>query len=257
MNHIEFIGPPGAGKSTIHKAMLSDDRLFGGVTEDAIERAFLENSGLHHRLVYRAMPSKPKNVQALYRNRFLRYSFENGAFEEFVERYPKFIRILAIAMERTDHQPVKLFRLCKTTAEEYQLGISTVRDQEVLCLDEGFSERAASILWRTETRTFPLDEYFETVPTPRLLIHIDAPRDLCLKRQHERGRVHAVEDWTGDARRAQASLQDSCYTVSDYATSIDIPVVTVENTGTIKDAVSELKRKIREVDIASLREDKR
>lgn len=242
--HIEFIGPPGAGKSTIRRAMLSDERLFGGVDETAIERAFLGRSGLNHRLLYRAMPSK---LQSRYRDRFLRYRFETGAFEAFVERYPGFIRILATAMERVDHQPEKVFRLCKDAAERYQLGVSTVRTDEMLCLDEGFSERAASILWRTEDRTFPLDQYFEATPTPELLLHIDAPNDLCLARQRERGTVEAMEGWTTDVRDAQEGLQDSCRRVSDYARSISVPVVTVENTGTIEGTVSELEGKLREV----------
>jgi hypothetical protein len=240
VNHIEFIGPPGAGKSTIRAAMLSDKRLFGGSDEDALERAFFNQSGLKHRVFYRLLPP---TIRAFYREKFLRYRIECTTFDDFIDEFPDFVHVLSTVVGAVEHQKREIYRLCKHACERYQLGISTVYGNELLCLDESFCQRAVSVLWRSDTQ-FPLKEYFRTAPTPATLIHIDAPTETCLARQRERGAVTISEDWVTDLERAQDDFRDACFTVSDYATSTGVPVIHIENVESIGTTVSKIRNEI-------------
>lgn len=55
--HVEFIGPPGAGKSAIHRRLIEDSRYYGELYEDAVERLLVAESGRRYRLAYRLLPS--------------------------------------------------------------------------------------------------------------------------------------------------------------------------------------------------------
>lgn len=241
MTHIDFLGPPGAGKSTIFSKLISSNTFYGGAKDDAVRRMFLQKAELKYRVPYRVTPSI---IRSFFEDEFIQYRFGHIALEEFIRDHPNFMRTLSATMDSVSYEPERVFSLCRRSAERYQLGKSTVNKRETLCLDESFAQRAFTILWREPDKSFSLDTYFNNVPTPEVVIHVDAPVDLCLERQRERGRVEVAKDWgTGDPKTVQGNARELCLSVANHLSN-DTSVVTIENTETVEKAVNKIKMKI-------------
>ncbi len=241
MSHIEFFGPPGAGKSTIYTQLIKSDQFFGGITDDAGMRLLFKKYDAKYNIPYMILPSKFKKFLD---DKCLQYRFGHSTLEDFVREFPKFINILSVAMGTVSYEPERVFVMCKRSAEQYQMGIETVRDRETLCLDESFAQRAYTILWRCSDTLFPLEQYFSSVPTPDLLIHVDAPSSVCLDRQRGRNDLVVAKEWeTDDLEQVLDKSRNICNKVRDYWAR-ETSVVTIENTGTVEASVEQVSSEI-------------
>lgn len=238
--HIEFIGPPGAGKSAIHAELTKDPGLFGGDTDEAIDSVFRERSGLKGRIAYQALPSPARSV---VESEFLAYRLRYRALSEFLEEHPDFPRLLSVAEASVAHDADRIRPLCGPIAEQYQLGATAAGDDEALCLDEGFAQRAVSVLWRRPDDSFSLEGYFDAVPIPDVLIHVEAPDEICLERQRRRRRVVAEEWGPDDPAELQRRHRECCVRVCDLLAT-RTTVITVENVGDIDDVVERVRQGI-------------
>jgi len=237
MAHVEFFGPPGAGKSTIFSRLVSSDGFYGGTKQDAVRRIYLENTGLKYRLPYWITPSV---IQRFFEDMFMQYRVGQSALEDFIRDYPDFIHILSVAMNSVSYEPEKIFSLCRRSAEQYQLGISTVSETETLCIDEGFIQRSFSILWRQPDELFSLDDYFNNIPIPNLVIYIDAPLETCIERQQRRKRITVNKDWTNkNNRQIQKKTQKLCSDIDEYLND-RTSIIKIENSGSIDKKVEKI-----------------
>ncbi|SEH17794.1 AAA domain-containing protein [Natronorubrum sediminis] len=240
--HVEFIGPPGAGKSAIHRRLIENPRYYGELYEDAVERLLVAESGRRYRLAYRLLPSL---VTSPLETLFVQTPVQRRMFAAFVAERPAFSNALYRARQAATHDPDQVVSLLQYAAERYQLGVSTVRPDETLCLDEGFMMGAVSVLWRSEgdqTR-FSIDEYLEDVPTPKTLVHVTAPTEVCLRRQRERDELVSETHDMGAVEAAQRRHEDACSRVLDAAAEREsITTVTVANTAALEDVVGEVER---------------
>lgn len=241
MSHIEFLGPPGAGKSTIFSQLTASKEFYGGVKGDAIHRMFLEKSRPIHQIVYRVMPQP---VREFLEHELLESQFKYGLLEEFVHEYPNFIDALSMIMNAVSYEQERVFSFYKRLVEQYQLGTATVDEKETLCLDEGFAQRALAALWRDPDRSISLKKYFDTVPMPELIVHVDAPPEICLNRQHERENLVVAKDWeVATPMTVQRNLQELCSDVSDYL-SEETSVMTLDNTGSVAESVKAIQQQM-------------
>jgi len=237
MSHIEIFGPPGAGKSTVFSRLITFDYIYGGVEDDAIRRLFMEKSSPKHKIIYKFLP--PAICDRL-EDEFFKYRFSYNTLENFINEHPRFISTISDAMDAVSYEPEEVFYSCRRSVERYQLGASTVSHDEILCLDESFAQRAFMILWRDPDESFKLYDYFKNVPTPALVVHVDAPTELCLERQRERERITVAKDWeSNDLKNVQRKTQKICSNICDHL-SEETSVVTIENTGTVEKTVEEI-----------------
>ncbi len=241
MNYIEFLGAPGVGKSTILSQLVDSDQFFGGVEDDAVKRTVIKKVGFKYRLLYNLTPSI---ITRFFEDALFEYRFGHSALEEFIRDYPDFIKTLSSIMDTAEYEPEKIFSFCKRSAERYQMSISTVEEDEILCLDESFAQRAVSILWRCSSTTFSLEEYFSAVPIPDLVVHVDAPTNVCLDRQHKRGRLTVAKDWNiSDIEQVQERLRRICLKIRKYLAG-KTSVIEVQNTDTVETTFDEISSKV-------------
>ena len=249
MRFIEFIGSLGVGKSTIHSKLISHENLWGGTEEDALKRNFFREETQKYQILFRVLP---RPLQSTIENKILKDRYSNAAFTEFVVENPDFLKLMERSLKRVSKEqpnteknknssvrPDKVVSWLKQTAESYQLSISMKKEDELLILDEGFCQRAHSLLWRYNTSPFSLREYFQIVPIPQILIHLDASAEICYSRQNER------KDITYKSHKLDI-IEESrqiCFEITDYLKSNhDTKVIYVENTGTIIESVEKIKR---------------
>lgn len=240
MSHVELVGPPGAGKTTVHSRLVEADEYFDGCVEDAVRRRILRNSRDRYKIPYRSMP---EHVRSFVERKFIEPGFRRTAFDRFVSEQPRFLDILSLVLRSTEHESKWLYSYYKEFAEAYQLGMMTARRDEHLCLDEGFAQCAIAALWRGMSGAFPLDTYLKAVPMPGLLIHVTAPVDVCLDRQRERNPedTWASVEWKRDGQHdVQREVHGACRLITDRF-SERTNVVTVENTGSIEETLSNVQ----------------
>lgn len=189
-NFIEFFGPPGSGKTTIFKKIIADKRFYGGYYEDGITRALESRDDFKYQLLLKAgklfLRTAPSRFHSYFKFPVLNIL---DYFPLFVVNHPEYLSLLAKVMKSGPYQKETLVKACVHSAARYQLGVSTVKSDEILTIDEGFLQRAHSIILRKGEfqNFFKFKEYFEVIPLPRAAIHVTAPPEVCLSRQRNRG----------------------------------------------------------------------
>jgi predicted kinase len=227
--YLEIIGPPGAGKSTLFRRLITEDELFGGAAEDAVERLFHAKASRTQRLVWYALPS---SVQQTLADELLYYRFANRGVAEFLDEHPRYATLVTYRPDTRGHNT----KMYWNAVERYAIGKQTVRENESLCLDESFLQRACSLAWRTVNNDVPLD-FIEFVPKPDVLIHVDAPTEVCLERQTRRDRETVNKCWIDEPRQAQEAFQAVCSSVATVADEMNIQLITIDNSSAVADAV--------------------
>ncbi len=238
MVQIEFLGPPGAGKSTIFSRLIHSDQYYGGLHEDAIKRIILERGSILQEFMYKLTPSF---TMSKIEKEFLSYRFRHSALRRFVRKNPDFIQALSQAMDSVAYEPHKIFTKCKRTAEQYQMGISTLNNNEYFCLDEGFAQRAFAIYLRKPDESFIPKEFFSSVPISDLVVHVDAPADVCVERQLCREKSAVEKEWEPTKKlKTQDLRRHYCHELASIL-SEKTSVLYIENTGSIESVLCQIK----------------
>jgi len=240
-SRVEFLGAPGVGKSTLFSELTTSAEFYGGVKNGGTERLFKKKANRKQQILNKITPPP---IRTFLQEEFIQHRLGHTALEEFIRDYPDFISTVSRAMNSVSYEPEKIFSFCKRSAERYQIGASTVYDSEVLCLDESFVQRALAILFRHPDNSFLLSDYFDNVPTPDLVVHVDAPTETCISRQKDREDVVVNKQWESESpRQVQERLREICLTIRKSLPDRTRAIV-IENDGPLSDVVKELGQKI-------------
>ncbi len=239
MTHVEFMGAPGVGKTSLWEQLITHDECYGGVGDGALRRVFLEGTRTRYRLCYHLLPS---SLQRTFENELLRYRYRQRSLDAYLNDHTEFVETMCLLAHSVEQDRSDITRWLLRDTARYELGRRTVTDGEVLCIDEGFMQRLFSIYWRDPD--MQLYRYIQSVTTPSLVIHVDAPPETALARQRSRGRVTADRSWEADEPRlVQRKIRRLCLDL-EATLSEETNVLHIDNIGETEPIVSEIRREI-------------
>lgn len=241
MSHIEFVGPAGAGKTTIHTTLLESDSRYYDVPDVVCRRMLLNGASPKYRWAYRVLPVP---AQSWIENMCLSHRCRRTAFTRFLESHTDAFHAIMAGVGAVPGDVSSFTKYAKRVIERYAMGTMTVREDERLCLDENFAMLGYSIETHLPSEEYSLETYFEHTPTPAVLIHIDAPSDICLERQRDRRHVNARPRREGETvLEAQERAREVAKRVADIQAD-RTSVISVTNTGGIDEAVNRIKTEL-------------
>lgn len=236
MKHIELVGPPGSGKSTIHAELVRRGHL--GISYGSITTAMIQELTNQKPL----LENVPYLLLKRYVNQVLEPKRRNIAFEQFISSNIDFLDVLHTAMDLSvPGEQETVFKSLKHAAERLQIGISATTDSMILCVDEGLVQKYMGTVWRCSDQKIPVQSYFQAIPIPDLLIHVAAPVELCIDRQSDRERITASKSyWTkNDIQQDQEELHSICMSIRDYMDS-KTDVISVETTKELSKVICDI-----------------
>ena len=255
MFHIEFVGVPGAGKTTLKNGMIKRLRLKGQTCLD-VEDALLSSlkksrDDIITHFVFRILPDNvgAKFLNSLFirsrcrfvaQNRFLSYK---GTSLEVILKSEPFRLMSAEARE------LALSRFLRT-AIEYQTIKEHIEEAAVVPFDEGFFQRGTSLFISPSPHRQALGAesvfpYFNAVPWPDLLILVEADHGECLNRIEARGQPGRLKQTKcSSATWFLAGCQEYVSHVLEWAKESGRPLLRVENNDLPQDVATVLSDKV-------------
>jgi thymidylate kinase len=215
--HFEFIGLPGAGKSTLRN-MLVDALKQRGINALTYEEAV--SCSVRRDLLSTSSSSMKASMKFLLYNlsvRRLGTVFEYATCQ--VSAYNEFVfensRLMALAAEAVNSRSVTeaerrmLMRMLWREFSAYQLSTRWLEDDEFLILDEGFCHRAITLFGRGDEARVEkngIDEYLSLVPLPHWLFVVTSQVEVCEARLRKRGYPPILSNLTDGERLEKQNL---------------------------------------------------
>lgn len=224
MKHIEFIGVPGSGKTTICRELSLISGFYGGVMTDGLARIGTNTLRILSNIL-------PLNSQIVMWEKLLSRRY----YRDFIAEHPQFQKMIPPIISEVHESKDHVRWLFKRSAGQYQFLEETHKCGEIGVFDEGFLMRAVSAVYRGSS--LPFDQYFESIPVPDMVIYVSVPDDTAEKRQKDR-KGHQSFDKIEELRKCCESIVDLCESNS-------IPVEEVKNTDTVDSTRDEVVSQIK------------
>ena len=191
MKHAEFLGPPGAGKTTIVRAILSalsdtEDRV---VDLDGAARLAVTARGRDR--VTRLAVRLTRSAESPRWGRAYARSLDRwGALSRFLSSDGQVMEVVTRTQRLRagrDLNPELVMHWILNLAADFQLAREASADFDLLLVDEGFSQRAIALLAHgfSDGDHVLLSDYLEAAPLPDLVFVIDTPLTTCEQRLND------------------------------------------------------------------------
>jgi hypothetical protein len=205
---VEFLGPPGAGKSSLLREIVGSLRATGSSASDLDTAALtaIRHNGKDS-LAKAVAGIARSGSNPIWRRAYARSTDRFSALTRFATANPQVLEaVLAAQRLRRDrdlHQGQTLSWVLNLMAR-IQLSHEAAEPSDWLLIDEGFCQRAIAIFglgFNGEDQDL-LRSYIATIPLPRFVIAVETPVSVCEARLDEGSWSERVQRLTGDERRA-------------------------------------------------------
>ena len=245
MRHIDWLGLPGSGKSTLHRATLRwADEITPTLSTNGVVTQYLK----HHSSdpVWKTMG---RVVPAGLLGRFAQPAFLRSpdhftSIRDFMLRYPDLVEVvLASSRRRSGFEPRAdmILGWWLHLAAVY-VAAGELPGDPVVLFDEGFTNRAISLFgYRFGDVDEPdLDRYVHSIPRPSAVVYLATPVETCIER---------IDDWSvrfadfpAEERVAfMHSAQRCLERVVDHLNGMSVAVCVVKNEGDVDEALRDLR----------------
>jgi len=216
MSHIEFLGLPGSGKTTVYEKIIEKPSFYNLQSSDFFV-------------------TKPSFDASMYVQKM---SYLCG----FLQRVPNYVRILYNAMTDAYYDKVELTKLFLGTIINYESNILCHPSDKNLLFDELFFQRLLSIYFRCRNKQMKINRYLNSIPLPSIIIYIDTPVDVCIQQQKRRNKNVTNEYWLNNINDKDMlkRLYIFCTSIIDHVKKKGVEVIKIDNTGTIENVVENI-----------------
>lgn len=224
MRHIELLGIPGSGKSTLSRQLAGSETSTGRVwaLEEAARRA-LRGRGSHigTRAAARLTPNADNRLWKIV---YSRAPERAEAMVEFASHWSEFLESVVTAQRervKRDHGQSLVLSWILNLGARFVLASRGIPRSDSLIIDEGFAQRALAVFghgWADSDRPH-LARYLQTMPKPEVIVRIDAEVEICRQRLDRSGWPQRASQLSRDERVAY--LERARETVDTVATHLD------------------------------------
>lgn len=230
---VDFIGAPGAGKSTL-KHTVVDFFNRRGISANLVKQAGKETVRISilGRFITHATP---RSLHAPFLWRTF-YPLSVASRIPFIIRHQELIRLIVQTQSKRPkgaeiHQRRVISRFMQMIGF-YEFLVHRCKPGEVLVFDEGFIHRVI-LLFASEVETpdpVMIRRYIDLIPKTDLLVYTVAPPEVCKKRILDRG----LWGWSREKTDEQIErfIDNAIHTVEiavDYVRKKDWPLVIIDN----------------------------
>lgn len=262
MFHIEFIGIPGAGKSTLRDETLIELKKVDRQRFLGTEEAFLLVAKKRIDKIYKILlNSLPDGVGVKFVRRIMNRSLmQFEAQNDFLARYGEALKVFLASSEYKDlshnDRSIVIAGLL-AIGSLYQAIASQIDDSKAVIFDEGFIQKSLMFInagndYGKETEV--IKEYLECIPSPDLLVHVKTDIYTCYERMVTRPRALTIRLKNLDRDTITKFLINSenhLKWVAMHLKNKGIAMVEIDNNLPLKDAAETLKDRLLELAVVN------
>ncbi len=194
--HIEFIGLPGSGKTTIKRELMKSLARLDKNKYLSVEEAFLEVSCSHMDSIFRyPLKALPKSIsipisKKLVNRSIMQFDAQNRYLSIYGKGFAEFLLSpVSEGMSKTDCESVIAYFLASASLQE--LISSLLAEGHMVIFDEGLLQK--SLMFVDHASNDVMDnhivfKYLENIPIPELTIYIKSNIEICCNRMESRPR---------------------------------------------------------------------